>query len=157
MMIDYDLNDPAIHTGILRRLRDARAHAKKDKQMFNLDDKWFKNRLSVQDGLCLFSKRQMTWTGNHYDTVAIDRLDPFGSYTQDNVILCSLIVANMRNSYRYETTLKYSQAIIDHPLPLDDPRLLRRPDEEFHLVSLKQQKRRGSKGDVDGLSGDKND
>jgi hypothetical protein len=124
-----------------RRVREARSRAPKG-QPFDLTPSFIVEQFLKQYGLCYFTKKPMTWNAKYFkkesidlNTVSISRLDPFGPYTKKNVVLCCLIVANMRNSYRYETTLKYSNAVVNHPLSLSDTRLLRRDNECRHLIS----------------------
>ena len=119
---------------VVRRVREARSRAKKDDQPFDLTPEFIIDLFLKQGRCCFFSKRLMTWESNLNDTVAINRIDPDGPYTKENIVLCCLIVANMRSSFSYETTLKYCNAVIDHNNTLSDSRLLQHSYEDRHLV-----------------------
>jgi hypothetical protein len=119
---------------IVRRVREAKMRAKKDGMPFDLTAEFIAELFLKQGGRCYFSKRLMTWEANTNDTVAINRIDPDAQYTKKNVVLCCLIVANFRNSYHYETTLKYSKAVLNHSTTISDSRLEKRRNDNSHLV-----------------------
>ena len=138
-----------------RRVREARSRANKDSQSFDLTPYFIAQLFQKQDGRCYFTKKQMTWAGYDLDTASISRVDPKGNYTQDNVVLCSLIIANMRNSYSYQTTLIYSKAIINNVLSLDDARLSNGQAKDRHLISRQQPSSSGPIGNGEKTDGNK--
>lgn len=121
-----------------RRIREAKGRAHKDCRIFDLTPHFIVELFLKQGGRCYFTRKLMTWMGNDLNTVSISRLDPDGNYTTDNTVLTCLVVANMRNSYSYETTLKYCKAVVNHALPLDDMRLFEGQEKDRHLISRRQ-------------------
>ncbi len=88
---------------ILYRLTSIKNRAKVHGLEFDLDADFITELWNNQLGRCYYSGREMKWVssgtgGSTKSTFSVDRVDPNGGYTRDNVVLCLNHVNSMKSN-----------------------------------------------------------
>lgn len=95
----------------------ARERARKANIYFDLTLDFLISLWNKQKGLCAISGIPMTYTlyeGRIPTNVSIDKIDPNGGYTMDNVQLVCSLVNVMKLNYPIETLLTFCESIISN-------------------------------------------
>lgn len=108
--------DQKLYKLLQERFYAARDRAKKKNLQFDLTLKFLLELWDKQNGLCAISGIPMTCTFNQgriFTNVSIDKIDPKGGYTQDNVQLVCQAINQLKSDWTMETVLYICKQVID--------------------------------------------
>ncbi len=104
-------------------------------------------QFELQRHRCYYTDDDLTWEPGLDNTASVDRIDSTRSYVEGNIAVCCVVINLMKNDAPVKTFVDYCRAIVQNPLPLDDPVLRTRPNEGF--TAKRRQKARDRKSDFD--------
>ena len=92
-------------------MHDARSRSKKKHLAIDIDNEFLLELLRLQDNKCFYIKRELTPETNHWNTMSIDRKDPSGGYTRDNIVLCCDIINRMKSYLNVQDFITVSKLV----------------------------------------------
>lgn len=114
LVIDKQLNSRSPSGRMKSLLSAARTRSRYAELDFDLTRDFLLGLWRKQGGKCYYTGMELTFDGNRRPSaLSIDRVDSSLGYTQENVVLCSRVVNEMKSNMGVDELVELSRRIVD--------------------------------------------